>query len=118
MPVRKYGRNFAIPCGRLAGGHVVKKLQRILSYPHSFTLFSGDGLQKAWENVTMSRTLIRNVGQVDELLTKHELAKKLKCTRRSIDNYVAQGLIPKIKVGKLSRFNWAHVCAALEGKGK
>ena len=64
----------------------------------------------------MPKTYISNAGPVVEYLTKEELAKKLKSTKRSIDNYVAQGLIPKIKVGGLSRFNWEHVREALENQ--
>jgi len=64
----------------------------------------------------MANTSVSNAGQVDELLTKLELAKKLKCTGRSVDNYVAKKLIPKIKVGGLTRFNWESVREALENK--
>ena len=64
----------------------------------------------------MPKTYISNVGQVDELLTKSELAKRLKCTTRSINNYCNQGLIPKIKVGHLTRYNWEAVRHALENQ--
>ena len=64
----------------------------------------------------MSETNINTGGQVQEYLTKEELAKRLKATRRSVDNYVAKGIIPKIKIGGLSRFNWVHVCDALENQ--
>ena len=64
----------------------------------------------------MSKTNTNTDGLVQEYLTKEELAKKLKATKRSVDNYVAKGIIPKIKIGGLSRFNWAHVCNALENQ--
>ena len=50
------------------------------------------------------------------LLTKKELAKCLRSTERSINNYVAQGIIPSIKLGALVRFNWEQVCEALENQ--
>ena len=73
-------------------------------------------LGNQWSNKAMPKTYISNVGQVDELLTKYELAKKLKCTGRSVDNYVARGLFKRIKVGNLSRFNWESVRQALENQ--
>lgn len=67
-------------------------------------------------NAYMPNTYISNDGLAHDYLTKEELAKKLKATTRSVDNYVAQGIIPKIKIGGLTRFNWVQVCASLEGK--
>jgi excisionase family DNA binding protein len=71
---------------------------------------------KPWENSPMSNTKTNTDGLVQEYLTKEELAKRLKATKRSVDNYVAKGIIPKIKIGGLSRFNWLHVCDALENQ--
>ena len=75
-----------------------------------------DFLGKSCEYQSMPKSYKSNVGQVDELLTKHELAKKLKCTGRSVDNYVSRGLFKRIKVGNLSRFNWESVRQALENQ--
>ncbi|QQL44229.1 helix-turn-helix domain-containing protein [Sulfuriroseicoccus oceanibius] len=51
----------------------------------------------------------------NELIDTAELARRLKVTRRSIDNYRAQGRIPAIKIGQCVRFNWLRVIEALEG---
>ena len=61
----------------------------------------------------MPKTNTSKYGLVDELLTRDELAKKIKTTGRSIDNYVAKDIIPRIKIGGLSRYNWLDVCEAL-----
>ena len=67
-------------------------------------------------NVVMLQTYENNVGQVDELLTKRELAKRLKVSTRSIDNWVRDGLVPKIKICGTCRFNWETVRQALENQ--
>ncbi|HCI91331.1 MAG TPA: hypothetical protein DHV60_02105 [Verrucomicrobiales bacterium] len=66
----------------------------------------------------MSEQALNNVGQVDELLTKTELAKRLKVTTRSIDNWVRDGLLPKVKICNTCRFNWLSVCDAINATGK
>jgi hypothetical protein len=50
------------------------------------------------------------------LLTKQELADRLKAdSTRLVDELVACGKIPVIRLGhRTVRFNWGHVCAALE----
>jgi hypothetical protein len=53
-------------------------------------------------------------GQVSELITKAEIAKRLSASQRSIDNWEKKGLIRKIKVGRLSRYDWAEVVQKLK----
>lgn len=46
-----------------------------------------------------------------ELLTKQELAKKLKCSTRKIE---MDPDLPKVVWGRLVRYDWAKVCTYLE----
>jgi excisionase family DNA binding protein len=47
---------------------------------------------------------------MDGFLDKDGLAEKLKCHPRTVENMMADGLIPYIKVGrKLVRFDWEKV---------
>jgi hypothetical protein len=45
-----------------------------------------------------------------------ELAKRLHCTQRHVDNLTARGVVTKIKVGALSRYDWADVLVALKNQ--
>jgi len=47
------------------------------------------------------------------LLSVSELAFVLGLSRRSVDNLVAHGIIPRIKLGRRVLFRWAQVQAAL-----
>jgi excisionase family DNA binding protein len=49
----------------------------------------------------------------DALLTKKELAPKLRISRRSVDNWVRNRKIPYYKLGKSIRFRWADVLEKL-----
>ena len=49
-----------------------------------------------------------------ELLTKKELAKRLKVCERTIENMCNEGTIPRIVFGRSVRFKWSDVLAALE----
>lgn len=57
-----------------------------------------------------------NDGQAKELITKSELAKKLRVTARTIDNWTSQGIIERIKIGRVSRYDWAEVISQLKSK--
>ena len=52
-------------------------------------------------------------GQVQEFINKTELAKRLKVSTRTIDNWTKDGIIPKIKIKGCTRYNWASVCESL-----
>ena len=52
----------------------------------------------------------------EELITKEEVATRLKCTQRHIDNLTSRGVIHRIKVGQLCRFDWAEVVADLKDR--
>lgn len=65
---------------------------------------------------------ITNINKIDsqEIITKRELAKRLACTQRHIDNLTARGIFNKIKLGALSRYDWTEVVTSLKaqsGKG-
>jgi excisionase family DNA binding protein len=49
----------------------------------------------------------------DSLLTKRNLAPRLKCSVRTVDEWMRKGRLPYIKVGKTVRFRWADVVAKL-----
>jgi len=49
-----------------------------------------------------------------ELVTKKEVAKRLKLCKRMIEIMVNDGRIPAIKIGRSVRFNWNAVLEALE----
>lgn len=50
---------------------------------------------------------------LDDLLTPHELAVRLRLSLRSVRRLVAAGRIPFRLVGTVKRFVWAEVVAAL-----
>lgn len=50
----------------------------------------------------------------DELLTKQELASKLKKTPRCIEIWMRQRYLPYIKVGRSVYFRWADVSTSLD----
>ena len=49
-----------------------------------------------------------------ELLTPEQLARRLGISRRSLSNWTRDGLLPMIKIGRVCRFDFAKVSAALE----
>lgn len=51
-----------------------------------------------------------------ELLSKPELAKRLKKTTRTIENWCAAGYLPYVKIGKSVLFRWDSVLTHLEEK--
>ena len=48
-----------------------------------------------------------------ELITKTQLAKKLKVTTKTIENWTKDGLIPVIKINTQVRYNWSEVLEQL-----
>lgn len=51
-----------------------------------------------------------------ELIEKNELAKRLHCTGRHIDNLTNRGLFKRIKLGAVSRYDWLEVVNALKSQ--
>ncbi|CAN5237682.1 hypothetical protein BH20VER2_BH20VER2_12460 [soil metagenome] len=49
----------------------------------------------------------------DQLLTKHDLAKRLKVSARTVDTYMRDGRLCFLKVGRTVRFSWPDVLAKL-----
>jgi len=52
-------------------------------------------------------------GVEDSLLTKRTIAPKLEIKPRTLDEWMQQGRIPYLKVGKSVRFRWSDVIAKL-----
>ena len=42
-------------------------------------------------------------------ITKEEVAKRLKKTVRTVENWQAKGLLPYVKIGRSVLFNWSDV---------
>jgi len=62
----------------------------------------------------ITQDTIRNTPVGDgELLNKHELAPKLRISKRTVDLWMRQGRLPFIKVGKTVRFRWRDVLEKL-----
>ena len=51
---------------------------------------------------------------VEGYLTKEEVAKLLKKTVRTIENWQRRGILPFVKVGRSVLFNWADVQAHIQ----
>jgi excisionase family DNA binding protein len=49
------------------------------------------------------------VDDTQEYLTKEELAKRLKKTVRTIENWQRRGILPFVKAGRSVLFNWVDV---------
>jgi excisionase family DNA binding protein len=49
----------------------------------------------------------------DQLDTKQDVARRLKCSTRTVDAYMAAGRIPFIKIGRTVRFRWSDVIEKL-----
>lgn len=56
------------------------------------------------------------VGQASELITKADLAKRLKISTRTVDLWVNQGRITRIKINSSARFDWQDVLAELKNR--
>ena len=52
----------------------------------------------------------------DEVLEKLEIAKRLKISTRTLDQWMSAGRVPFLKIGKTVRFRWADVLAHLQEK--
>lgn len=53
-------------------------------------------------------------GPGDEMLTKHELAAKLKVSVRCIENWQRAGHLPFLKIGSVVLFIWTDVVSHLK----
>lgn len=54
----------------------------------------------------------------DEMLTKRELAAKLKVTIRTIENWQRDGFLPYIKISSVVLFHWPEVLEHLKANFK
>ena len=52
----------------------------------------------------------------DELLEKPETAKRLKISKRTLDQWMRSGQVPFLKIGKTVRFRWNDVISHLQYK--
>jgi excisionase family DNA binding protein len=57
---------------------------------------------------------------IDPMLTKREVAARLRFSVRAVDNWMKRGLIPYLKIGRSVRFRWGEIerhLGALESRG-
>lgn len=52
--------------------------------------------------------------QGEKLLNKRQLGDLLQASTRTVDNLIASGQLPVIRIGKLVRFDWGRVKASLQ----
>ena len=55
----------------------------------------------------------RSAGPAGEMLTKRELAARLKVSRRTIETWQHQGRLPYIKIARVVLFYWPDILARL-----
>ena len=48
-------------------------------------------------------------GRTQEFITKDEMAKRLKKSARTIENWQRRGVIPFVKIGRTVLYNWTDV---------
>ena len=53
-----------------------------------------------------------------ELLKKAQLAEALNMSTRSIENYMARGWVPYVRIGRCVRFCLSDVLATLKARGQ
>jgi len=54
--------------------------------------------------------------EVPELITKKEVARRLHVTPRSVDNFTNMGIIKRLKLGALSRYDWQDVITSIKNQ--
>ena len=54
----------------------------------------------------------------NEMLTKEELAAKLKVTVRTVENWQHDGFLPGVKIANVVRFHWPEVVEHLKANFK
>jgi excisionase family DNA binding protein len=62
-------------------------------------------------NTTLGNPLVAPAA--DGLLTKHELAERLRVSSRTVDVYMRNKRLPFLKIGKTVRFRWTDVLEKL-----
>ena len=50
----------------------------------------------------------------DVMLTKREVAERLKVTVRTVENWQQRGVLPYVKIGKVVLFHWPEVIEFLK----
>ena len=62
------------------------------------------------------RTGANGAGCEEDFITKEEVARRLKKTTRTVENWQRRGYIPFVKVGASVLFRWSSVVRHLERK--
>jgi len=65
-----------------------------------------------------AKSLAGSLDPRDEMLTKKELAAKLKVTVRTIENWQREGHLPFIKISSVVLFHWPEVVEHLKANFK
>jgi len=54
----------------------------------------------------------------DEYINKKQMATRLGVTCRTVSSWMAKGLVPYRKLGRLVRFSWPEVCEHLKSRSQ
>ena len=65
-------------------------------------------------SVPIRRIVYSALMRPETFITKKEVALRLRCTVRTVDNLIRSKAIPSTKIGRLRRFDWSRICTALE----
>ena len=68
------------------------------------------------QNASITTPDLSITASADEILEKFEAANRLKISTRTLDQWMREGRVPFLKIGKTVRFRWADVLAHLNDK--
>lgn len=63
---------------------------------------------------TLRNTISERTPQIDALLQKTDVARRMNVSVRTVDDWVKKKRIPSIKISRTIRFRWSAVEAALQ----
>ena len=70
----------------------------------------------AMKTTIVKTPCLHAIANADEILAKSETAKRLKISKRTLDQWMRVGRVPFLKIGRTVRFRWSDVLAQLGQK--
>lgn len=58
---------------------------------------------------TKNKTLLASDSATEHFINKAEVARRLNKTLRTVDNWMARGILPYYKIGRSVEFKWSEV---------